>query len=102
MSMCCSLESILSAPNTAQSITAHNVDLIVNDMHTVNPLENAFQELPKVKGRNAAAHRKYAVTVFKLESVSATAKMDVSVQLLSDTMCGVDPRCEWLSFLLFR
>jgi hypothetical protein len=76
--------------------------LIVNDVYAINPLEHALQELPKVKRRNAAAHRKYAVSVLKLETINTTAKMDVSVQLHSGTMRGVDPRCEWLSFLLFR
>jgi hypothetical protein len=48
-------------------------------MHAINPLENAVQELTKVKRWNAAAHSKYAVTVFKLETVSATAKMAMSI-----------------------
>jgi hypothetical protein len=71
-------------------------------MHAINPPEEAFQEFPKIKGRHSAAHGKNAVTVFELETVNTTAKMDVPVQLLSGTMCGVDPRREWLSFLLFR
>jgi hypothetical protein len=88
-------------PDTAQPITAHDIDLIVNDMHAINPLQNALQELPKVKRWHAAAYRKYTVLVFKLKTISTTTKMDVSVQLLSGTTCGVDPRRGWLSFLLF-
>jgi hypothetical protein len=71
-------------------------------MHAINPLENAFQELPKVKRRHSASHGKNAVSVFELETINATAKMDVSIQLLSDAICDVDPRREWLSLLLFR
>jgi hypothetical protein len=76
--------------------------LIINDMHSINPLENRLQELPKVKRWNAAAHRKYTVSVFKLETINTTAKMDVSVQLLSGTICSVDPRRDWLSLLPLR
>jgi hypothetical protein len=48
-------------------------------MHAINPLENALQELPEVKRWNASAHGKYAVTVFELETVSATAKMAMPI-----------------------
>jgi hypothetical protein len=71
-------------------------------MHAINPSKNSFQEFPKVKRRNAAAHRKYTVSMFKLETINTTAKMEVSIQLRSGTMCSVDPRRDWLSALLFR
>jgi hypothetical protein len=64
--------------------------LVVNALKPINPQENFLQETSQVKGRNQAAHCEHAITVSKLETVSATAKMAMAIEFRSGKMFDPD------------
>jgi hypothetical protein len=82
-------------PDTAQPVAANNINLVIDSVDAINPLQNPLQKSPQIKVWNAAADRKHTVTMFKLESVNTTAKMAVMVQFLTDQIFDLNPRRGW-------
>jgi hypothetical protein len=72
--------------DTTEAVAAHDVDLIVNMSHTIDPLEDACQHLPQKKRRHTAPHREYSATVFKLKAITAAAKIDMAFEFFTRSM----------------
>ena len=70
-------------PDTAQPVTADNINLVVDSFDPVDSLESGLQELLKVKGWNTTSDCKYTFMVFKLKTINATAKMAVAIKFLA-------------------